>query len=101
MEPKHGSDGRRKPCASCSDCRPLLTLRRLHTALLEESGANEAVLVDPQQMPRHMAQMDSDMALVARERKRLLTGQRRVAAFLVAIALLVVTWPWIRAVLHL
>jgi len=59
------------------------------------------VLADPQQMSRHMAQIDSDMALVARERKRSLTGQRRVSAFLVAIALRVVTWPWIRAVLHL
>lgn len=71
------------------------------TTRIQEPGAIEASLADPQQMSQDMAQIDRDMALIASERKRQLARFRWTARLFVLLALLVAAWPWLRRWLHL
>jgi len=62
--------------------------------------AGEAVLADPLQASRCMDRLDRDMQLLTHEQRRLQARQRRGAAVLVVVMLLLVAWPWVRALLR-
>lgn len=70
------------------------------TARINEPGAVEASLANPQQMSQDMAQLDSDMALIASERKRQLAKFHWTVGLGVLLVLFVTTWPWLKRLLY-
>ncbi|WP_235578772.1 hypothetical protein [Rhodanobacter sp. Root627] len=70
------------------------------TARMQEPDAVEASLADPERLSQDMAQLDQDMALIARERRRELVQAKWVGGVLVALMLLAFAWPWVGRLLR-
>ncbi|HTM28184.1 MAG TPA: hypothetical protein VL097_02365, partial [Rhodanobacter sp.] len=70
------------------------------TARMQEPDAVEASLADPERLSRDMAQLDQDMALIARERRRELVQAKWVGSVLVVLMLLAFAWPWVGKLLR-
>lgn len=66
----------------------------------DDPDAIGAALADPERISGYMAQMDSDMTLLARDGRRLREGNRGNSFVWVIGLLLVMAWPWIRHALH-
>lgn len=61
---------------------------------------SEESLTDPLQVSLHMDQISRDTQLFQREQKRLLSRSRYSLVIMMAVMLLLMAWPWVRAWLH-